>query len=234
VEQAAKVSIDFQEALRSIRIHWLKHMVHDLRGPLFAARGYSKLLLDGKGGDVTVTQQRYLTTILENIEKLSGCADRLQEFSGQEELSLELIDLADVLQFVVADWRQREKTLHLNEHILPGSAPMAGDRAKLNFAVHKLLGAMVEFSRSGGKIDVYAKREEDEFLIRMTASANGSSAPQEPPSLPDLTRPCEVLRLHGGVASADCAHGGMCHITVRLPLIGPEASDARNVTLAQR
>lgn len=198
MEEATKASIDFQEALRRIRIHWLTHVIHEMRGPLFVARGYTKLLLDERRGDVTVTQRKYLDTILENIDKLSGCVNGLQEFSGQEELSLELLDLGDLLQFAVADWRDREKTLHLNEHILPGSARTAGDRAKLSFAVHKLLGAMVEFSRSGGKIDLYAKREEDEFLLRMTASANGTLTDAEPVNLADLTRPCEILRLHGG------------------------------------
>jgi signal transduction histidine kinase len=229
VEQATKLSIDSQVALRRIRVHWLAHKVHEMRGPLFAVRGYTKLLIEEKGGEVTVTQRRYLTTILENINKLGGCADSLQEFSAQEELSLELLDFAELLRVAVADWREREQTLRLNDQILTGPALTTGDRSKLSLAVHKLLGAMVEFSRSGGKIELHAKREEDEFLMRLAASAN---EPCEPACLSDLTGPCEVLRLHGGVASVDCTHAGLFHITVRLPLIWLETGDSRNVSPA--
>lgn len=95
----------------------------------------------------------------------------------------------------------------------------ARDRAKLSFVVHKLLGAMVEFSRCGGKIDLYARREDDEFLVRMTAIVNGSALAEERAAPPDLARPCEILRLHGGLASADYSHPGVCNVTVRLPLV---------------
>jgi signal transduction histidine kinase len=219
VEQADRTAIDSQEALRKIRGHWLSHAVHEMRGPLFAARGYTKLLLDERGGEVTVTQRKYLLTILENINKLAVSVNGLQELSSQEELNLELLDFAELLQFAVADLREREKTLQLTEHIVAGPAPTAGDRAKLSFAVHKLLGTMVEFSRSGGKIDLYARREQDEFLMRISAAANGSADSSDSSVLPDLARPCEILRLHGGVASADCPQPGICNVTVRLPLI---------------
>lgn len=222
MEEAVKPSINLQEALRKIRIHWFSHILHDFRGPLFAARGYTKLLLEQRGGEVTVTQRKYLDTILENIEKIAGSVSHLQEFPSDQDLDLELFDFAELLHETIADFRAGTETLHLTEHIVPGPAPTAGDRAKLSFAVHKLLGAMVEFSRSGGKIDLHARREDDEFLLRMTAFASGSSAESGPEFLPSLERPCEILRLHGGGASADCAHHGVCNVTVRLPLIWPE------------
>ena len=226
MEEAEKLAIDSREALRKIRNHWLSHVVHEMRGPLFAARGYAKLLLDERGGDVTVTQRKYLLTILENINKLSVSVNGLREFTSQEELNLEFLDLSDLLQLALADWRAREKTLLLTEHISTGPALTAGDRAKLSSAVHKLLGAMVEFSRSGGKIDLYARREEDEFLVRVTAAANA----KEPAAVvPDIAMPCEILRLHGGLASVDCSHPGFCNLNVRLPLILPEPSGRENV-----
>src|SRR5579885_3737347 len=94
VEEAAKVSIDFQDALRNIRIHWLNHIVHEMRGPLFAARGYSKLLLDEKGGPVTATQRKYLETTLDSLDKISATIDRLHDLKAQEKLELESVDLA--------------------------------------------------------------------------------------------------------------------------------------------
>jgi signal transduction histidine kinase len=235
VEEAAKPTIDCHEVLRRMRIHWLSHIVHEMRGPLFAARGYTKLLLDERGGAVTVTQRQYLTTLIENINKIAISLNGLQEFPAQEELNLELLDITQLLYLAVADWRVKEKTLQLSEHISCHSIVTAGDSAKLSFAVHKLLGAMVEFSRYGGKIDVYARREEDEFLMRMTAAVNGPApGAEELAAPPDLARPCEILRLHGGLASADYSHPGVCNVTVRLPLIQSEYGEREMIPGKQR
>jgi len=213
--------------LRKIHVHWLSHVIHDLRGPLFAARGYTKLLIDEKAGGVTVTQRRYLTIILENINKLAVSVNSLQEFPAPEDLDLEIIDLRELLHSIINYWRVQEKTLHLNENIFSGPAPTTGDRAKLSLAVHKLLAATVEFSRSGGTIDLYARREEDEFTMRVSAASGSAEPPAGATALPDIAMPCEILRLHGGSASADFGRAGLYNVTVRLPLITPDSGRAR-------
>lgn len=222
MEEAAKVSIDFQDALRNIRIHWLNHIVHEMRGPLFAARGYSKLLLDEKGGPVTATQRKYLETALESINKIGATVDRLQDFQIQEELDLEYLDLFELFKDALARWQSHE-TLQVWANIAPGPIPTVGDRAKLSASVHKLLDAIVEFSRSTGKIDLQASREGDEFLLRMSAVAGGPEQEADTFSLAGhLAGPCQILRLHGGVVFADSRHPGIVNVTVRLPLVGPE------------
>jgi hypothetical protein len=168
------------------------------------------------------------------MNKIAASLNSLQEFPAQEELDLEILDVTHLLEAVIADWRAQEKTLQLSEQIAPDSVVTAGDRAKLSFAVHKLLGAMVEFSRCGGKIDLYACREEDEFLVRMTAIVNGSALAEERAAPPDLARPCEILCLHGGLASADYSHPGVCNVTVRLPLVWSEYGEQENDSRKQR
>ena len=224
MEEAAKVSIDRNEALRTIRIHWLSHVVHEMRGPLFAARGYTKLLLDEKGGEVTVTQRKYLETTLENIDKIGATVESLQDFKALDELELEIVDTAELLREALADHSQEIATLHFAQQIPSGTAWTIADRAKLTCAVHKLLGVMVEFSRSGGKVEIQARREGDEFLTRMTGTLNGSNSESEASLSANLAGACRIFRLHGGVASADARHPGFFNITIRLPLVGPETA----------
>lgn len=233
MKEAAMTSVDAQDASRRMRTHWLSHIVHDMRGPLFAARGYTKLLLEEKAGEVTVNQRKYLITILENINKLAVSVDGLHEPPDHRDLHLEVLDLRELLESLVTPCREMPG-VEIQEHILSAPAPTIGDRAKLIFAVHKLLGAVVEFSRSRCKIDLHARREEDEFLMRFTALADGPSGGAEPGQPPDLTEACEILRLHGGVACADTHHPGIFNITVRLPLIGQEADSPENMRQQQR
>ncbi len=224
MEEGAKASVDSQDALRSIRIHWLNHIIHELRGPLFAARGYSKLLLDEKGGPVTATQRKYLETTLDSLDKISSTIDRLHDLKAQEKLELESVDLAGLLGGAVAECRRQQATLPLNLSIAPGPIPTVGDRAKLKDCVHKLLVAMVEFSRSGGQIDLQADREGGELLLRITA-ARGPEQNQEAPALAgQLAETFQIFRLHGGVASVDSRRPGFLNVTVRLPLLGPETA----------
>lgn len=230
MKQAVQPSIDVQEAMSKIRSHWLSHFVHELRGPLFAARGYAKLLLDEKAGEVTGTQRSYLETILENINKLSGSVSGLAQIPSSKALNLEMVDLFELVDAGLAGYRKIE-TLQIREHISAGPAATIGDRAKLGLAVHKLLGAMVEFSRCDGKMDVYARCEENEFLLRITGTANVSSGRE---SLPEFDTPCQIIRLHGGAASADCRHPGQCNVSVRLPLIQPGADGIANFASQQR
>src|SRR5438445_9488911 len=79
-------------ALSSIRAHWISNVIHDLRGPIFAARGYAKLILENRAGDVTVTQERYLRSVLENINKLSAIVATLQDLPSEDGLNLQQLD----------------------------------------------------------------------------------------------------------------------------------------------
>lgn len=216
MEQAAKQGIDRLAALDEIRARWLGHLAHDFRGPLFAARGYAKLLLDDQGQNVTVTQREYLHNILDALNKLTALVDSIREFPAPGSLRLELVNVAGMLRSISGDWRSREKTLQLTETIPPGPIFAAADREKLALAVHKLLGEAVEFSRPGGEVQLHARLEEGELTMRLLATRDHNGAPPVPL---DASVPCEILRLHGGVAHVGAPDGSRFHATLRLPLI---------------
>ena len=225
MEQAAKATIDSALALHKIREHWLSRVVHDFRGPIFTSRGYAKLLLDRRAGDVTATQREYLHNILEAINKLSALVDALHEFPSDQALHLEPVDLGDLLRSATADWRARATTLRLVETIPPGAIVTAADEVRLKAAVHKLLACAVEFSQSAGEVQLHVSREDDELSVKIAATR--ISAGEAPPVF-DVQIPCEILRLHGGVAQVHAHSESRYHVTVRLPLLtvesgGPES-----------
>lgn len=219
MDNEAKSPPESAEALRRIRAHWLSHVTHDFRGRLFAARGYTKLMLEERGGNVTVTQRKYLTNILDHINKLAMLVNTLQEFPSAEALNLEPVSWTELLHSVVQDWRRSEKTLRLEEHLPEGPVQTTGDRAKLRFAVHKLLGSMVEFSRSEGKVELCAQQEEDELMLRFLGTAEGLRDASSSVLQTDIAMPCEIVRLHGGMASIEPPSAAAYRVTVRLPII---------------
>ena len=61
-----KTKLDGYQVLDRIRSHWLSTLAHDLSGPLFAVRGYTRLALEEKDSPLTESRRRYLTAVLEN------------------------------------------------------------------------------------------------------------------------------------------------------------------------
>jgi signal transduction histidine kinase len=197
----------------------MSNAIHDLRGPIFAARGYAKLILENRAGDVTVTQQRYLASVLENINKLTAIVTTLQDLPSEDVLNLEQLSFRELLIDVIRDWRERENLARLVESIPLDPMHTVGDPQKLAMAVHKLLGSAVEFTQCGGKIELSARNEDDEITLQIVAVSDASVTPSTDQPAPDLAEARAILRLHGGVASIDHSADQPYHVTCRLPVI---------------
>jgi signal transduction histidine kinase len=218
LQNVENATADNTAVLSKIRAHWLARLAHDLRGPLFAARGYTKLMLDERAGVVTVTQRRYLETIQENIERLTQLANSLQDFPSEGALQLEVVNIGDLLRAAADSERGRDETLRFVETIPDNPILTVGDRTKLAQAVHELLGATVEISRSGGEVYLEVRQEDEEVTVRFSAISRLAESER---TNPDISRPCVMLRLHGGVAAMDTDREGHCRVTIRLPLVAP-------------
>jgi signal transduction histidine kinase len=209
------------EVLRRMRIHWLSNVMHDMRGPLFAARGYARLILDEQVGSVTVTQRKYLKSVVDNINKVSLAVSQLTHFPTDDTLDLDDFCLRDLLHDT-AQVRKSSSHLRFEWHIPEQPLYTVGDRAKLASALHKLLGAAYEFALPCGAIAMQASERDDELTVSLRLIRDQETHDDPfPPALPahDLNEPFEVLRLHGGSGSAHCVPGRTCHVTLRLPII---------------
>src|SRR5262249_62137277 len=60
------------DAVLQMRSHLQANVAHELRTPLAAIRGYTRMILDGRGGEVNATQKEYLRIVTENTNRLIG------------------------------------------------------------------------------------------------------------------------------------------------------------------
>jgi signal transduction histidine kinase len=178
-------------------------------------------MMDERAGPVTVTQRQYLEHALENINKISLIVNTLQEFPSDDVLALEVINVTDLLQTAIHSVRDGNKTLRIASAMPDHAIYTTADRAKLMVAVHTLLDVAVEFSQSAGEVLVQAAQEDDELAVRISARSEDPARSGCPRPQSEVAMPCEILRLHGGVASVDIAREGICYVTFRLPLVGP-------------
>jgi signal transduction histidine kinase len=215
LEPQVQSHFEKSEALQKIRDRWISRVAHDMRGPLFAARGYARLLLEQDS--VTAPQKKYAAGIVENTNRLATLVESLAEFPSPATLNLEPVELGDLVAAAVDKIRPRAT---LQTALLPdGPLWTAADGAKLSTAVHKLLTALVDFSQSSARIEVRASQEDGEFILRGFAAVDPANPPGEPFETPDITAASRILRLHGGAASAGVSGAGMVHVTLRLPVV---------------
>ena len=213
-----KTKLDGYQVLDRIRSHWLSTLAHDLSGPLFAVRGYTRLALEEKDSPLTESRRKYLTAVLENIDRLVAFAQELNDAPARDAFKFDTISFRTLLQEAAAGIRFElaEKGILLTEQVADGPLATIGDREKLTAAVRGFLLLAVDITGQGGTIRMQAHEENEKIILRFS-STRGSEVSRQSPR--DVSMPCKLWRLHGGAASVSLAPDSEYLVVCELPLI---------------
>src|SRR5439155_2995068 len=86
------------DTILQMRSHQQVNVAHELRTPLAAIRGYARMILDGRSGEINDTQRDYLRVITENTNRLINVAtwmNHVADLSAQN-FNLSPLDLRRV------------------------------------------------------------------------------------------------------------------------------------------
>ncbi len=121
---------------------------HDLRSPLRAINGFSKILLDEKGGQLDDEGQRLLCVVRENTAAMAELIDGLLELSRvvRAELESQEIDMGDLVGMVVRDLEATDPNPDRRIEVDPLPAAH-GDPMLLRQVWTNLLANAAKFSR---------------------------------------------------------------------------------------
>jgi PAS domain S-box-containing protein len=132
---------------------------HELRTPLAAMDGWLHILLDGEPGPLNEEQERFLTTVKRNSDRLMRLVGDLlligQMDAGRFTLELGEVDLAELVGETVAlfEGAAVEKGIELTADI--GTRAMVhGDRLRLGQLLSNLVSNAVKFTPAGGQVRV--------------------------------------------------------------------------------
>ena len=121
---------------------------HDLRAPLRAIDGYSRMILKKDGESFPIDTKRQFQVIRDNVAKMGNLIDDLLAFSrlGKQEVNKVSIDMEELIQEVWGELVMinpgREMTLKI------GQMPAAcGDKALIRQVYGNLLGNAVKFTQ---------------------------------------------------------------------------------------
>ena len=214
-----KTGIDGSEVFDRVRSCWLSNVIHDLSGALFAARGYLRMVLEAPTGVLLEPQRRYLTTSLENVERIIILTQELNDFPGRDWFKFDTIAVRDLLRQSVAELRAGYPSVQILEDLEGGILTTIGDTGKLRLAMKTLVGQAFEFTGSGGTVQITAREEDDKINLKFSASS--TATPEGKPS-PDVSLACKILRFHGGSAYLPPAGKTLSEdyvVTCELPVI---------------
>jgi signal transduction histidine kinase len=151
------------QELNQQKNNFLASATHELRTPVTVMKGYHRILLDGRLGELAPQQQEVLLESEQSCARLIKIINSLLDLSrietGKLELSYQDYDLASNLNHVVAQMKEFSKRKQLSvvikvEENLPS---LRCDRDRINQVVTNLLENAIKFTQAGGKIYISAE-----------------------------------------------------------------------------
>lgn len=198
-EQEARNQAEHANRLKD---EFLATVSHELRTPLTAILGWSKLLSQGRAGDV----DRALAVIHQSATGLTQIVEDLLEtsrsISGKTVLKYSRVELAPVIHSAVhgVDLTAQAKDIRLHVALDPNLGCIRCDQNRVQQVVMNLLTNATKFTPKGGEIWITATRQAG--FVEVTVRDNGQGI--SPDFLPHL---------FGRFAQADASstrdHGGM-------------------------
>jgi len=160
-EEIERNNLQLAEASR-MKSEFLANMSHELRTPLNAIIGFSELLKDGHKGELSKSQQNFITEIFNSGVHLLALINDILDLSkveaGAQTLVLETIDVAALLQSCLGVVKEKAELHRIAMKLdLPeGLAPFVADARKLKQIVYNLLSNAVKFTLDGGEVSLSA------------------------------------------------------------------------------
>jgi len=202
-----------QRALTSVFSKVMGSVAHDLRTPITVIRGFIKMILDGRTGDVAEAQRKCLDVAFESVNRLVDFSATVGSTAAfLEQFQVENFEIREIWNTVSQAIRPQldERAIAVSEFIEPGMA-IAGDRGLLFEVFEKSILAMTSSVRPAARL-----------RIEISRRASGDVSFQI--SLPEEQECANPLTVVTQLQSIVLLHGGRVSFAVK-----PESGAALNL-----
>ncbi|RDE10496.1 sensor histidine kinase [Pelagibacterium lacus] len=248
VEDELRTARAQAEEASEAKTRFLATIGHELRTPLNAIVGFSDMMAEGIGGELTPTHQEYAGHIRQSGHHLLEVVNMLLDMSkldaGKFEIHAEpfapqgLVDPCLKMVGTLA----RERDVEIAAH-LPETLPqLVGDERACRQIIINLLSNAIKFSHDGGRVRLAIKRQGK--MLALSVSDDGIGMPADTVSRigepflqaqNGLSRRYEgtglglsivkgLVALHDGRLSVASEPGMGTRVTVLLPIDGPASA----------
>ena len=172
--------ISVQKETERLRDDFIATLTHDMRTPLLAAIQTLKFFLEGALGSLGEKQEMLLSTMLKSNEDLLGLVNALLEVyrfeSGKLTLcktSFPVKDLVDQCYSELLTLSEKKNLSFNVAYELDDQIFINADRAEIKRVITNLCGNAINYTNSGGEINVLAKAQDGDFIFSVSDNGNG-------------------------------------------------------------
>ncbi len=164
--------------LERVRRDFVANVSHEFKTPLTAIQGFAETLLSGALDD-KANRNRFVEIIRDHARRLARLTDDLLKLSrieaGRLELEIRPIRVSALVNGCVETARLKAEAKGIDIHVdLPENAPpVRGDGAQLGEVLQNLLDNAVQYTPSGGRIDVQARSDGQEVVFTVADTGIG-------------------------------------------------------------
>jgi signal transduction histidine kinase len=173
--------IDERHAVERMKDEFISIASHELRTPLTSIMGYVSLLLAGEVGVLTEKQQSFLQIVDSNAERLIGLVNELLDVarveSGRVQLTLQPLDLCEVVQAVRTDLRTVSRSKRITTVVQLPSEPICvqADRDRLIQVLTNLLSNAYKYSPDNTTVTIQGTVQDGHVQINVVDQGIGIS-----------------------------------------------------------
>jgi len=152
---------------------------HNLRNPLVVIKGYTSLMLDGCGGDLSEDHREWIVEMKQNCDHLLTIINTLSELSFIEsgicDEKAEDVDICALLWEIAADSDARAipRKIGITADIPEAPLLLRCDRSLVRKAVVNLMDNAVLFSPEGGEVKLSLASEGESLTVSVRDSGPG-------------------------------------------------------------
>ncbi len=175
--------ISKEQELENMKIDFVSMAAHELRTPITAMRGYSKMLKDEIWENATEEQKEFMLRIINSSSNLSNLVDNLLNASRIEKGTLQLdkrpYNLLELAEIAIKDLEQVAKT---KKQIITLVKPKEDlplvllDKFRIIEVFTNLVANAINYSPPEGKISISVEKQDNFILTKI--SDNGEGIPE--------------------------------------------------------
>lgn len=179
VEKEARKAKISAEIANHAKSQFLANMSHELRTPLNAIIGFSEILKEGSFGTLNDKQGEYITDVWRSGKHLLSLINDILDLSKVEAgmIALEFgeFDLKTVIHGCLSMIKEKamKHNIAVSEDIKDDVVPAKADVRRIKQVIFNLLSNAVKFTPDGGKVDIEAKRGENEIVVSVRDTGIG-------------------------------------------------------------
>lgn len=172
-----------QEKLERMRKEFVANVSHELKTPITSISGYSETLLENAGSLDSETENKFLTVIHNEAERMAHLVSDLLKLSKMdfqpEEVSKTEFDIIkviknDVDKLAIEANKKKQQLVNFNEN---ESIMVFANETDMEQVILNILSNSIKYTPEGGKIGITAEKKEDE--VEILIKDNGIGIPKE-------------------------------------------------------